>query len=204
MKVDTHSYELERRASQFQGDGLLDIGLGLALIIVGLAIYGDWTMSFVGIWVILWMFGGRAAKRRITLPRMPLIDYSPSPDAARRRSYLKRYTIGLIFLIFMLSFLLFAFGDRLPDQYMGLLEDSSALVLGLIGLGVVVLLGLAGWATGAPRLLVYAGLGILGGIAAVWFGVNSPLILTALGVVILAVGISLLIRFLQDYSMPQR
>jgi hypothetical protein len=30
MKAGTYSSEQERRAAQFQGDGLLDIGLGLA------------------------------------------------------------------------------------------------------------------------------------------------------------------------------
>ena len=109
----------------------------------------------------------------------------------------------MIIFFFLLGVLLFALGDRLPGQFQAWMEENSSLVWGFAGLLVVVLLGLAGWSTGAPRLLVYAGLGILGGVAVVWFGVNFPLILTALGVVILAVGIALLIRFLQDYSLPQ-
>jgi hypothetical protein len=44
------------------------------------------------IWVILWMFAGRAAKRKITPPRLALIDFSPSPESDRRRDSLKKST----------------------------------------------------------------------------------------------------------------
>jgi hypothetical protein len=202
MRAGTYSSEQERRASQYQGDGLLDIGLGLALLIVGLAMYGDWPMSFVGVWVILWMFGGRAAKRKITLPRLASIDFSPSPEAERRQSYLKQSTIGLILLVFLLSFFLFVFSDRLPVPVRSWVDDGSGLVIGLIGLTVLLLLGLAGWATGARRLVVYAVLGILGWIATELFGVDIPLIVLALGGVILGVGIYLLTQFLQNHPLP--
>jgi hypothetical protein len=202
MKTGNYTSEQDRTALQFQGDGMLDIGLGLGLLIVGLAMYGDWAMSLIGIWVILWIFGVRAAKRKITLPRLALIDYSPSPEADRRRRYFKIIALVLTLFIFLVVLLLFVLGDRLPKPVQDWLRGNSSLMGGVISLLVVTLLGLAGWATGAHRLLVYAVLLVLGGIAVIRFSVELQLVLIALGGIFLVVGVILLFRFLQDFSLP--
>jgi hypothetical protein len=69
--------EIERRANLYHGDGLIDIAIGLAILLAGIADIFDRT-SLAAIWVVLWLPIVMSAKKSITVPRMRQIDFTPN------------------------------------------------------------------------------------------------------------------------------
>ncbi len=158
--------------------------------------YMDWMPSLAIVFIIILMYAVKSAKKRITIPRMLYIELTPSPKAGRRKSLFVVLIAGLVFFLFLAGLLFFA-----RAELVAWISERAAFLWGFIGILVVGLLGLAGWATGARRLLIYPALAVVVWLVTLWLGVDFLVLLTALGAVILVTGIVILAQFLRKYPV---
>jgi hypothetical protein len=195
VSFSADSKEIERRASLYHDDGLLDIALGLALLLFGLAMILDQT-ALVGVYVVLTLPAVMSAKRAITVPRMPYVDFTPAPQAERAmaRVALMAAVAGAVLLT--LGLLAFGLSGALP---VWLLLWMRAYALVLFGMLVAGLLSVIGWVLGVGRLYGYAALMAVAFVSGHILDLATPLYVTALGAVILACAIAVLVRFVRRY-----
>ena len=202
------SKALERKAwgRVFQ-DGIFDIYVGLVLLNAAVwmaaaelgSSYAD-TAGPAFVWLLLALGLYRAAKQRITAPRLGQFEIE------RRRTSKARLAAGISVgvLVLLVAFTALAVFVEFPDGF------PLALVLfGILALQAVVLFSLGAYFTGVQRFYLY---GIL---AAVGFAAAEVLVATqdlargwdvvgTLGLpalVMLPVGAVLLKRFLRDYPV---
>jgi hypothetical protein len=201
MAQQTIPSYLEQKASQFQGDGLGDMALGLGFLAAAWIMSSDWLPSLAFIWVILLMQGVKAAKKWLTVPRISMVDFTPPVGFEHRRKLFKTSLWILAGLLLLLGLLVFTQIAKWPPAFQAWLDSGATGLWAGIGILVVVLLALAGWVVGAVRWMVYAGLAVLGWLATVWLGIGFLVFLAALGALILAIGTVILVRFLQEYPL---
>jgi hypothetical protein len=201
MSQRTDPKEIERRARLYHGDGLLDIAIGLAILLAGVAEVLDRT-SFGAIWVVLWLPMMRSAKRSITVPRMRTIDFTPAPDARRRmRQGIMTAVLSLAVLL-TLGLVLFTRNEALPSWLTAWPREYARVIWPavLVGIG-----GLIAFATGAKRLYVYTLLAVITIAVSYWFNLGFPLhtYLVGLGTIILLSGMVILAWFLHKYPIAK-
>jgi hypothetical protein len=189
---------IERRAyrSTFN-DGIYDIQFALLFLVfawipilqaVGVSRFIGYTLLIIPI-VLPWM-----GKKYITIPRMGAVEFGP-----KRRSR-KRLLLIISAVVFVLMApLVVAIADNVIAGPLGWL---------LIALMALPIAAIAVYSTDSPRLYVYAAV-LIFGIAESEFllrYVNPPynmIIAFGLpGIVILAIGLNLLIKFIQKYPRP--
>ena len=191
QKID--SRKIEAAASLYFGDGLLDIGLALGLIMVGIMMTVD-QVALATIYIVLLVPIMQAAKKSITVPRMASIEITEAEEVERRRR--KVIITGFLVLTLLLglvTFLFFVMGAlaRPPwfTQYAG---------VGLVGLGVGLMAAVA-WISKAKRFFVYAALTALVFAVGHRFNIEVPYTLIGLGIIILLSGLEMLRRFASTY-----
>jgi uncharacterized membrane protein len=188
--------EIERKANQYHGDGLIDIAIGFVILLAGIAEIFDWT-AFGGIWVVLWLPIMISAKKSITVPRMRYIDFTPK---AQWKVKLVIVTVVLgVAVLFTLGLVVFKY-EALPSWLTAWLKEYSRIVwpAALVGVGWLIAL-----ATGVKRLYAYAALAVIAFAGGYWFNLNFPLLFTVLGAVIVLSGIVVLVRFQRKYPIPK-
>ena len=198
MSQNTHLKEIERKANQYHGDGLIDIAIGFVILLAGIAEIFDWT-AFGGVWVVLWLPIMMSAKKSITVPRMRYIDFTP--NAQWKKVKLVIVTVVLaIAVLFTLGLVVFVQNDALPPWLTAWLREYSRMVwpAALVGVGWLIAL-----ATGVKRLYAYAALAVIAFAGGYWFNLNFPLLFTVLGAVIVLSGIVVLVQFLRKYPIPK-
>jgi hypothetical protein len=197
MSQSINLKEIERKANLYHGDGLLDITIGLAILLFGIAEIFDQT-SLAGVWVVLWLPMMMSAKKSITVPRMRYIDFTPK---AQWKVKLVIVTVVLaVAVLFTLGLVVFTKNDTLPSWLTAWLREYSRMVwpAALVGVGWLIAL-----ATGVKRLYAYAALAVIAFAGGYWFNLNFPLLFTMLGVVIVLSGMVVLVRFLRKYPIPK-
>lgn len=197
MSQNTDLKEIERKANQYHGDGLIDIVIGLVILLAGISEIFDQT-SFAGVWVVLWLPMMMSAKKSITVPRMRYIAFTPK---ARWKVKAVIVTVVLVVaVLFTLGLVVFTKNDALPSWLTAWLREYSRMVWPAVLVGVGWLIALA---TGVKRLYAYAALSVIAFAGGYWFNLNFPLLFTVLGAVIVLSGIVVLVRFQRKYPIPK-
>lgn len=191
----------ERRASMYQGDGVLDVGVGLCLMLAGLVLLVGVTAVAPVLWVLIaflaWL-GVRWAKASLITPRMRAVDFRPSAEAMQLHTQVTYATLfGVLALLAtgaLLAFVLYALA--LSGFELG--RTASNVIGAVLGLIVVAGLAVIGRVTDARRFLLYAGLAVAAGVLAL-AGVPFAWALALLGALVLICGIVMLIVFVRQH-----
>ena len=191
--------DLERRAwrSVFQ-DGLWDIALGIVFLGVGvsatLRLPRGWGYLLYAVSVGLNIAVLRIGKQRITVPRLGWVKFGPRAER-RRRNTVIILVIGLVLMAALIPLTLIM--RSLPPGGPSARALLSALSVSVLVWAVLSLMA-AFWEF--PRLYLHAF--IIGGsfFAVEWLGIGWPMLVGS--AILLAVGITYLMRFLKLYSRP--
>ena len=189
------------------GDGLIDIAIGLAILLAGIATIFDWT-AFGGFYVVLLLPALRSAKKSITVPRMRYTDFRPAPNAERKVKLIIVTVVLAVAVLFTLGLVVFTKNEALPPWLTAWLREYSRMVwpAALVGVGWLIAL-----ATGVKRLYAYTALAVIAFASGYWFNPSTssghrlefPLYLTVLGAVILLSGMVVLVQFQRKYPIPK-
>lgn len=189
--------KLSRKAYlSYHQDGLIDILIGLGILGFGLMMLTGNVIFNMLAWmpIIFYM----PLKNRITVPRFGYVQFSS--ERAQRVKLLLALLVGLLLFSFLLGLYVFAVADNMPPLVELLVAGDGMLLIG--GLFVLMML-LAGIATGLSRLFVYAVLTMLIVPGGAVLGIVPEMRVIFLGALILTVGIILLVRFLRAYPLPK-
>jgi len=200
MNTTAELKALEERAyKETWQDGILDVMLGVALILLGI-LFRTELAGLAGVFVaVLAMPFWALGKKLITVPRLGYVEFGEDRKA-RERGWTKQLLVfGVVTLLFGVGlYVAVATGEgTLRDQF-------SELRFGYILFGVLIALGMAvaGFMIGLSRLKAYAGIML----AATGIGYQTGLqledYLLAAGIVILACGSVVLARFVRQYPLP--
>ena len=124
--------EIERRAYlSYHGDGLADILVGIYLFIASLYAYVE----------MIWLAGSMVAimtpmyvvmKQRYTFPRIGQVTFSKRRKGRSKNTYF--FLIGMNIVFLLLGFLFWsAFSGDTQPQWMHLMIENYALVIGIVG-----------------------------------------------------------------------
>jgi hypothetical protein len=169
--------------------------MGLGLLLVGMGVLAE-QLALAGIWVVLWPPMLLSAKRYVTVPRMRGIHLVRTTRAGARARLLLLTLVLAVAVLITLVLVAFARADLGPAWLASGMREHGKLawIVLIASLGL-----LAGWATGVRRLHVYAALAALAQACGYWLDVQTPIVLTVLGAVILLAGMALLVRFMRAY-----
>lgn len=173
----------------FWDDGLLDILSGMALLLAGLgwqSEIGALAVVQAPLWIVLWV----PLRRLVVEPRAGFVRFS----LARRKRNTHELTSTLALGLGLLAVVILT---ALVVRERGALPTSAQAVDGLPAVLVAVVAVLAGLLTGARRFHGYA-LGLVVGAAVmIVFRLGPAVPLVVVGLVVIAVGVVLLGRFLR-------
>jgi len=201
--------ELERKAwRSFFDDGLWDIYLGLLLGLMGASSLLDgsglsegWAMGiYIGLLVLV-MLAFWAAKRFVTVPRIGLVKFGRERKVRRIKTALVLFASVVFGLVVMLVTSA-ARRDAAPDV------PWRVLMPAIWALNMLVVFGLMGYFLDFQRLyfigLLYAITIPLNEILLTQAGIRvGSYLFLAFGLIIAAVGVVYLIRFLCNYPVAQ-
>lgn len=195
FKNNVSPKEIERRAyrSTFE-DGIYDIQFGLLflLLLLGSSLEAIELSPYIGLCLIMiplifpWL-----AKRYITIPRMGEVEFGPERKKKKRVILI----VGAVVLFFTLPLLILMGGDVL----------GSVLGWKLLIVFAAPLFVLAVYTTDFPRLYLYAALMLFSVVNAEFLlgplgsPLNAILSFGLPGLIITAIGINLLIKFIRTY-----
>jgi hypothetical protein len=186
---------VERIASQYHGDGLIDIYIGFVSSMLGISMLFDW-MTFSGIFMVIFLPVFFTAKKRFTAPRIQNVGITEYPESIRRRKLVVLLIFGLFVLMLVLGLLLFR---NLLDMPAWMKSNFSLLAVILPAVLVIFGLSLLGWASGQKRMYIYAGIAALFFIFGYSFDIGFNLLLLIWGGVVFITGCVLLVRFIRKY-----
>ena len=202
MKPETDLKALERKAYlSYHSDGLLDVGFGLLILSVGIG----WYMGMPWLAGILFAIGISSyagAKKVITIPRIGLVRFGPARQKRQKREtsfFMVYFTITALLGVVM--FLVVININRSPGGFGRILEKFIMAPYSI--LVAIAFACLAYWKQ-IPRYYIYAIILLIAVIAGPLLGINHAIYFSTPGIVILVVGISLLIRFLKTYPLPEK
>jgi hypothetical protein len=184
--------EIERKAyTAYHKDGVVDVTIGFAVLVFGAIMLGDmpWMGGFLGILAISFYAG---LKKVVTVPRIGYVKF-PQQRAQRMTAL----TVLLGFLAFAAGMVAFmqTTSQGTPDWVM-LLIDNYMLTIGAV---VACLFLLGGYAFKTKRIYTYALLTLAMFTAGHFLSFPIYYYLTALGSIIMGIGIVLMISFIQKY-----
>jgi hypothetical protein len=187
--------EMQRRASMYYGDGLLEIGIGIGLLFIGFAmIFGFGALA--GIYPILIFPIAKAAKRSITAPRMHHLDFMPEPDAESRMRRSQAVVAGTLAVLLAIGVLALLTSRMMPVRVAVGLRENALVIIGLL---LAALFIAAAWGASTRRLRDYAGIAMLVLVCGYWFNLGAAWYLMIIGSVVGARGAAVLSRFVRDY-----
>ncbi len=197
--------EIEKKAyMSYHQDGLIDIVIGLYALAFGLGIIADKILEFsfatimpaimIAIVLPIWI----QAKRKITMPRIGFVKFG-----ARGANKLFALLLGLAVagLGAALAFGVFmATGQNGTPFWIEILFQYGMI---WIGLGSAVIGSLFAYTMGLKRLHGYGLLTLALFASGHFLGVPFEYLLLAIGSVIIASGVVLLVRFVRRYPLPK-
>lgn len=180
---------------EYQGDGLLDILIGLAIMGFGLSMIASAFM--VTSWLPLMLY--MPLKGLITIPRFGYVEFDS--ETRNRQKLTLTLLVGLMALsVFTGLFFWFVFANP-PAGLDAFLGKYILLVLG----GFMALMMLAAaFMLGLRRYYVYAGLTMLVLWAGIELGLDEHLFVIGLGLVFVIPGTYMLWRFIQKYPVAEQ
>ena len=186
----------QRTYESYHQDGLIDIIFGLGFIGFGLNMALDNSAFLFMGWMPIIFYV--PFKNRITVPRIGYVKFSTS-----NTKMFIGVAVAVLLFIFLLGTIVYLVGgsDNLSPQLTDWLTWFRQYHMLVIGSIAALCCAGAALLTGIRRLYAYAAL-IVGIFAAgSWLGVNPLIYVLTTGLLIEAVGIWLLIRFLRKYPI---
>ena len=189
--------KLQQKTYQsFHQDGLIDLIIGLGLIGFGLNMAVDNAVFLFLGWLPIIFYV--PFKNRITVPRIGYVKFS----ASNTKMFIG-IAVALFLFVFLLGTLVYLIGGSnnlspLQTDWLTWFRQYHMLVIGSI---FALCCAGAALLTGIRRLYAYAVLTIGIFAAAFWLGVDPPIYVLTTGLLIEAVGIWLLVRFLRNYPI---
>jgi uncharacterized protein (DUF486 family) len=197
--------EIEKKAyMSYHQDGLLDIIIGLYALAFGLGIVADKILEFgfatimpailISIVLPIWI----QAKRKITMPRIGFVKFG-----ARGSNKLFALLLGLSIAglgVFMVFGVFMATGQNGRPLWLEILFQYGMV---WIGLGAAVIGSLFAYTMGLKRLHGYGLLTLALFASGYFLRVPFEYHLLAIGIVIIASGAVLLVRFVRRYPLPK-
>ncbi|MGB3700092.1 MAG: hypothetical protein WA997_02385 [Anaerolineales bacterium] len=186
----------QRTYESYHQDGLIDIIFGLGFIGFGHNMALDNSAFLFMGWMPIIFYV--PFKNRITVPRIGYVKFSTS-----NTKMFIGVAVAVLLFIFLLGTIVYLVGgsDNLSPQLTDWLTWFRQYHMLVIGSIAALCCAGAALLTGIRRLYAYAAL-IVGIFAAgSWLGVNPPIYVLTTGLLIEAVGIWLLIRFLRKYPI---
>ena len=187
--------EMERRASAFYGDGLLDIGIGLGLLFIGFAmIFGFGALA--GVYPAMILPIAKSAKRTVTEPRMHHLDFMPEPGVESRMLRSRAVIAATLAVLLALGILALFMSRMIPARISGGLRTDALLIFGGILAALFILIA---WGTATRRIRGYAAIAVLTLVCGYWFDLTASWYLMILGSFVGVCGAVVLSRFIRDY-----
>ncbi len=197
MSQEQDFKKLQQRTYQSNHqDGLIDMIIGLSMIGFGLNMAFDSSVFLFMSWMTIIFYV--PFKNRITVPRIGYVKFSTS-----KTNMIIGVAVAVLLFVFLLGTFVYLIGDsnnsspQLTD-WLTWFRQYHMLVLGSI---FALCCAGAALLTGIRRLYAYAVLTIGIFAAAFWLGVEPPIYVLTTGLLIEAVGIWLLVRFLRKYPL---
>jgi hypothetical protein len=188
--------EIERKAyTSYHQDGVVDVTIAVVVFLFSIIMIGDmpWLGGIGGIAGILAVSLYAGFKKFVTVPR---IGYVKFPQQRAQRMLAVAVALGTLSAFMgLVAFLQTTSQGTTPDWLM-LMIDNYMLT---IGTAVAALFLLGGYAFKANRIYVYALLTLVMFVAGHFIYFPLYYYLTALGTIILACGLFLMIRFVRKY-----
>jgi hypothetical protein len=192
MSQEQDFKKLQQRTYQsYHQDGLIDMIIGWSMIGFGLNMALDNSAFLFFAWLPIIFYV--PFKNRITVPRIGYVKFTAS-----NRIVIGAVLAGLLVLLLGLFVFFLAGPDLIPTQINFWLRQNYMLLLGSIAA-----LCFAGAAllTSITRLYAYAIIIVAIFAGGTWLDINPPIFVIATGLLIEAVGIWMLVRFLRKYPL---
>ncbi len=207
MTEEVNLKELERKAYlSYHQDGLLDIGLGLFILAIGIG----WATGMAWLAGVLAATGFSTfagAKKVLTIPRLGLVQFGP--ERIRREKKEKSFFLLFFTVTAVLGGMMFMLVTSIYRGEFGgtsgvLARTLEAMIMAPIGLiGALAMAALAYWRQ-LTRYYYYALLLFLAVSVGPLLGIAHLVYTTAAGAVITVAGLVLLVRFLLAYPLKDR
>jgi len=188
----------------YHNDGLLDIFIGLALIVVGFGLLTDIPYIFAFSIPTVFLPAWREAKKKLTSPRMASLHFT---DAQRLANRTKALLVGLLLagILFFLAFAMAAMlwttsRGLLPAWLLTLLREYFWLVLSAFGAGV---LSLIAWLYQQSRFFAYSAFTLVTCVLISALNLPFWLVVTLTGTVMAGFGFLVFRRFIQTYPLER-
>jgi hypothetical protein len=185
----------------YHQDGLLDIVIAVYILGFGFGVWVDMTWEIgigltlpailIAIVLPIWI----AAKRKITMPRIGYVNFG-----IRGTNKLFAIFIGLMVagLGAFFAFTLAVSQGGPPREWLDIIFQNGLLVVGAGSLAVCVLFG---YSMGLKRLYAYGVITLTALVIGHFTGIFFAYILLALGIMVMATGLALLIGFVKKYPL---
>lgn len=176
----------------YHEDGLWDIFLGLFFIAMGLLFYFD-IESFLAIIPACFIVPFMAIKKSFALSRLGYVVFSDERRTGEKNKYLLMVILGLFGLYFGVMIFFTAAGGRAIYDFLNILPvNPIAIFIAIVVMTVTAVFGI--W-----RFTIYSFLIIIIFFIGDILGdeIIVPSILT--GIIILAIGVVILVRFMRKY-----
>jgi hypothetical protein len=189
--------KLQQKTYQsYHQDGLIDLIIGLGFIGFSLNMAFDNSAFIFLAWMPIIFYV--PFKNRITVPRIGYVKFS----ASNTKMFIG-IAVAVFLFVFLLGTLVYLIGGSnnlspLQTDWLTWFRQYHMLVIGSI---FALCCAGAALLTGIRRLYAYAVLTIGIFAAAFWLGVDPPIYVLTTGLLIEAVGIWLLVRFLRNYPI---
>jgi hypothetical protein len=192
MSQEQDFKKLQQRTYQsYHQDGLIDMIIGWSMIGFGLNMAFDNSAFLFFAWLPIIFYV--PFKNRITVPRIGYVKFTAS-----NRIVIGAVLAGLLVLLLGLFVFFLAGPDLIPTQISVWLRQNYMLLLGSIA--ALCFVG-AALLTSITRLYAYAIIIVAIFAGGTWLDINPPIFVIATGLLIEAVGIWLLVRFLRKYPL---
>jgi len=192
MSQEQDFKKLQQRTYQsYHQDGLIDMIIGWSMIGFGLNMAFDNSAFLFFAWLPIIFYV--PFKNRITVPRIGYVKFTAS-----NRIVIGAVLAGLLVLLLGLFVFFLAGPDLIPTQISVWLRQNYMLLLGSIA--ALCFVG-AALLTSITRLYAYAIIIVAIFAGGTWLDINPPIFVIATGLLIEAVGIWLLVRFLRNYPL---
>lgn len=187
--------EVERQASLYYGDGLLDIAVGFTILLTSGLITFEYGTAMLPIYIILLVPILRFAKKTITVPRIPALHLAnPLRQELKTRQLLALGVITL-FLLLLIGVTVFF----VPQVSIGINRIGG--IWAVLTLLLAAVFAMIGWGKSEKRLGIYALLASLLWTVGFWLEM-SFLTFLILGVLVLVSGLGQLRYFMHQYPLP--
>jgi hypothetical protein len=207
MTEEINLKELERKAwLTYHQDGLLDIGIGLCILAVGIG-FATGMAWLAGVLAATGFSTFAGAKRAFIIPRVGLVQFGPERIKREKKEksfFLLFFTVTAVLGMMMFMLVTSIFKGGFGGTSGVLARTLEAMIMAPIGLiGALAMVALGYWKQ-LTRYYYYAVLLFLAVSAGPWLGITHPVYTSAAGAVITVAGLVLLVRFMTTYPLKDQ